>query len=68
MRLILPAVALACFVLVLYRSIAFGHKRELTLAEAKRAAWGGGKARYKQTHSGNKWRLKVRRQPQRRAS
>jgi hypothetical protein len=67
-RLILPAVALACFVLTLYRSLAFGRHLEPTLAAQKRAAWGGATARYKQTQAGNRWRLKVRRQPQRRAS
>jgi hypothetical protein len=62
-RLAAAAVALAGMVLVLYRALAFGRHLEPTLA-----AWGGATARYKQTHSGNKWRLRSRRQPQRRAS
>jgi hypothetical protein len=59
MTLILPAVALACFVLVLYRSLAFGRKRELTMAEQREKAFGKAKPGYRYTYAGRPHRRRL---------
>lgn len=59
MRLILPAVALGCLALVLYRSVAFGRKQAETDSEHRIRAWGGVPKAYRYTYEGKPYRHRL---------
>ena len=52
----------------LYRTVAIGRKAQQTISEQKAAAWGGMPVKFRRTQPANRWRLMLRRTPERRRS